>query len=319
MRECFLILVALLVWPGNAAIAGVERIAGDAVDPREPVDPSQSAGLFVGVREFVYDRTLTNVQYAVDDAVDLAYLLSIERSPRLLEPSRVVLTLSGEPQKKESRERLSRLIASGAVRKDAGQAEILTALEEQAKTVTAKGILIVSFATHGVSRGGRQHLFAEDSILRHHGTLLDETAVHDVVSRGGVRRALILVDACRKRLTSDTRAGDADPRSAAAMLDALAAIHGIVVFSAAAAGDYAYDDDLQRNGVFTSAVMEGLRCKAGRDSRGYVTVDTLSDYVEERVLSWVQKNKDHEARRATQLQVEGKAGTMPLSHCAASQ
>jgi hypothetical protein len=93
-------------------------------------------------------------------------------------------------------------------------------------------------------------------------------------------------------------------------------VSGQVVFSAATAGEYAYDDEERGNGVFTAAVIDGLRCGATTDARGFVTVETLSAFVEERVLSWVQKHRDPEIRHATQLQFEGRAKMMPLSACA---
>ncbi len=118
-------------------------------------------------------------------------------------------------------------------------------------------------------------------------------------------RALILLDACRERLTRAARNGDADRRSAAALLRDLAAVDGVAVLAAATAGGYAYDDEVRRNGVFTAAVIDGLKCGAAIDTRGFVTVDTLSNYVQERVLMWIRKNRDPEAKKATQLQSDG--------------
>ena len=64
-------------------------------------DASASAGLFIGIRHFK-DENFEVVPYAVDDAVDLAHLFSVELG--LIDPTRVVLCLSGEPQKAESSE-----------------------------------------------------------------------------------------------------------------------------------------------------------------------------------------------------------------------
>jgi hypothetical protein len=99
------------------------------------------------------------------------------------------------------------------------------------------------------------------------------------------------------------------------MMRKLADIDGTVVFAAAAAGNYAYDDDVRRNGVFTAAVIDGLQCQAPTDATGFVTVDTLSAYVDNRVLQWLRRNRHHEGTRATQLFCEGKSKTMPLSAC----
>ena len=61
MRQCFLILVALL--PCVALNAGVKRPGSPAFDPQ------QSAALFVGISNFD-DQQLEKVPYAIDDAVD---------------------------------------------------------------------------------------------------------------------------------------------------------------------------------------------------------------------------------------------------------
>jgi len=142
-----------------------------------------------------------------------------------------------------------------------------------------------------------------------------EAKVRDIVSRNRVERSFILLDACRERLTRDRRNGDADPRSVAGLMSAMAPFSGQVVLSAASAGDYAYDDDVRGNGVFTAAVIDGLRCGAHKDAQGFVTVDTLSTFVEERVLSWIRDHKNPGARKATQLQCEGRSKNMPLSTC----
>jgi Caspase domain len=314
VRQFFPVFVAIFMAAG--AFGGARpwpktRPASDA-----PVSTSESAALFVGIREFPYDRTLTEVRYAVDDAIGLAHLVAIERQPRLVQPNRVVLALSGKPQKPESHAQLQALRAAGASIQPAREADVLKLLEEQARAVGRNGVLIASFATHGINDDGTQWLLTSDSLVRHRGAGVSEAKVREIVSDAGVPRALILIDACRQRLRADTRAGDADARSAAALMKALGAINGQVVISAAAAGRYAYDDDVRRNGVFTAAVMDGLRCLAPADERGYVTVDTLSSFVESEVLTWIQRNRDPKARVATQLYCEGACKRMPLSVCA---
>lgn len=314
MRQYFWGLVALLLSGVAEALAGVIPFDPQRrVDVVAPVEAAESAALFVGVREFLYDDTLTDVAYGADDAIDLAFVLAIERNPHLVEPRKVVLALSGDPQKPRSQRNLEALRATGASVRPASQSDVLTLLEQQARAVGRNGLLIVAFATHGISHEGTQYLLTASSLLQHRETSVTETKVREIVSQARVPRALILLDACRAGLTSDTRIG-ADPRSVAAMLRDLAAVHGQVVFSAAAAGQYAYDDDVRQNGVFTGAIIDGLQCGAATDNRGYVTVETLRAFVEERVLSWVQK-RDPNVKQATQLQSEGRSNTMPLTVC----
>lgn len=300
------------------AIGGVRPLAPGVAPVDAPVASGDSAALFVGVRLFPDDDTLAEVRYAVDDAVDLAYVVAMDGSPRLVHPRRVVLALSGEPQKPESKERLAALVAAGAEVRAARHADLLKLLRSQAGAVGPNGILIVSFATHGVSEKGTQYLLTESSLLRDRETAVPETKIRELVEDANVPRALILLDACRQKLTTNTRDGLPDPRSAAGLMRAMGSLSGVVVFSAATAGDYAYDDDLARNGVFTAAVIEGLRCEAPRNEQGFVTVDTLSAYVETRVLAWVRKHRNSKAKQATHLQYEGRSRLMPLSMCEVS-
>jgi hypothetical protein len=316
MRHILGTCVALLMVAAAPLAAGVRHVA---THPEEPVDANESTGLFVGIRQFTLDTSLTEVRYGVDDAVDLAYFVAVDADPRLVEPNRVVLALAGEPQKPESKRRLDALLAAGAVRRFASQSDILSLLEDQSRAVGSRGILIVDFATHGISYEGVQYLFAATSLLRHRETAIAETTIRDIVSTSKAERSVTLIDACRQRLASDTREGQSDPRAAAApLLKSLARIEGHVIFSAAAPGQYAYDDDAQRNGVFTAAVIDGLRCRAHPDARGFITVEALAAYVDERVLTWIQRNRDPKAHKATQLSAEGRSNMMPLAQCPGS-
>jgi hypothetical protein len=310
MRQGFGIFVALLC---SVALAGPRRWADHTNAGK--IDPMQSAGLFVGVRQFD-DTSLTPVAYAVDDAVDLAFELTLNRQPALVDPKRVVLALSGEPQKPESQQKLRDLLGAGASRRNAGQSDILNLLESQSRAVGAGGILIAAFATHGVSVEGVQYLLTASSVLTHyHSTSLTEVEIRDTVTSNGVARSLIFVDACRERLTKDRRNGDVDPRSVAAFIRSMSKINGQVMFSAAAANGYAYDDDVRRNGVFTATVIEGLHCGANTNEAGYVTVDTLHSFVEKNVLLWLRAHKDPATKKATQWLSEGNSKEMPLSIC----
>ncbi len=77
-----------------------------------PFDPWQSAGVFVGISEFPKDGKLANIPFAVDNAVDLAHLFSLELG--LIPPDRIRLLLSGHPRKLDSKKRLDALEAKGA-------------------------------------------------------------------------------------------------------------------------------------------------------------------------------------------------------------
>src|SRR5690242_12358245 len=112
-----LVIAALLVVtvsddpPPEIPLRGAGRSHVD-LSPEKPSRP-QSTDLYVVEQKFPHDYALT-VPYAVDDAVDLAYQFSLDQRSSLVPPRRVVLALSGKPQKEESKRRLEELLAAEA-------------------------------------------------------------------------------------------------------------------------------------------------------------------------------------------------------------
>lgn len=287
------------------------RLHGDVA--AAAFDPAQSAALFVGVRDF-HDRDIETVRYAVDDAVDLAYAFALDARVALVRPGRVVLALSGKPQKEVSRIRLQRLREAGAAVTQATQSEIITQLKKQTALAGPNGVLVVSFATHGFSEEGAAHVLAESSILDFPETTLPVARVLDMTASAAARRSIVFIDACRERVAS-SRALGPDPLTVAPLLEEMSKVEGQVVFYGAAAGRYTYDDLVRRNGVFTSAILDGLQCQAGADAHGLITVESLANYVEKEVRGWIRRNRDPDARTAIQVSHEGDTLQMPLATC----
>lgn len=283
--------------------------------PRTGFAPAQSVALFVGARTFSDDGTLEMVPYAVDDAVDLAYTFSLDPRVALVEPKRVVLALSEQtPRKQISQRRLAELTRRGAIVVPATQSQILKLLHRQAGAAGAGGIFIVSFASHGFSEDGAQYLLAADSLFREFNTAIPAARIFDLVAKSNATRSLILIDTCRERVRRQ-RSGVPERLSAAPLIRRMGLTEGQVVLYAAAAGKWAYDDDIRQNGVFTGAVLDCLQCRAGHDRSGMVTVDALSATVERSVLTWIRTNLDPSIRNATQVSIDGAARMMPLAIC----
>jgi YD repeat-containing protein len=282
-------------------------------EPPEPrsFDPRQSAALFIGVRKFTRDENTLEVPYAADDAVDLAYMFALDRRIGLVSPSRVVLALSGRPQKEESKRRLEELQQAGATIEKAGPSDILMLLQRQAALASRDGLLIVSVATHGFVRDGVPYILGSTSLFQYPETALPTPKLFDIASTSGARRSLFFIDACRERIAGGARAGTS-PGTAAPLISRMGHVNGQVVFYAAAAGGYAYDDE--GNGVFTKAVLEGLSCKAAF-ARGAVTVETLRTFVERSVRTWIRQHRDIAVAAATQINTDGDSKNMPLCVC----
>jgi len=272
-------------------------------------DRAQSAALFVGVRKFTNDGVLA-VPYAVDDAVDLAYAFAFDPRVSLVPPNRIVLALSGAPHKPQSRRRLQRLKDAGATESPARRSDIVRLLQRQAMAAGKNGILILSFASHGVMHGDTAYVLGSESLIRDPKTAVSTAIILDVAAKSHAGRSLIFIDACRERITAGARGTSPDPRTAAPLIRRMKRIHGQVVFYGAAAGRYTYDDP-SGNGVFTKAVLEGLDCKAGK-TRGFVTVDTLRKYVARRV------HRNRTIGMAIQVNLDDDTHNMPLSQCTVS-
>jgi hypothetical protein len=278
-------------------------------------DPAQSVALFVGIRSFHDDEALQNVPYAVDDAVDLAWVFALDPRVALVRPSRLALALSDEnPHKELSKRRLAELKRNGATVVAATQSQILKLLNHQAGLVGADGIFIVSFATHGFSEDGAQYFLATNSLLRELDTAIPTARVLDLVAASNAARSLILIDTCRERMRRQ-RSTVPEPLSAAPLIQRMGRTAGQVVLYGAAAGQWAYDDDIRQNGVFTGAVLDALQCRAGFDRNGLLTVNDISDAVERDVLRWIRTNRNPAVRNATQSSIDGAARTMPLAMC----
>ena len=150
-------IMAFLAAVPTYADDGIERGLGVYAVPenmrRETgFDPAESAGLFVGIGEFSDENQFTEIPFAVDDAVDLAYVFALDL--RLVAPENVVLALSGDTQKPESRQRLEQLREAGARIETATQADIYEHVSEQGARSGEQGIYIVAVATHGFNEGG---------------------------------------------------------------------------------------------------------------------------------------------------------------------
>lgn len=296
-----------------AQTLGVSALKADMLKA-EAFVAEQSAGLFVGVSNFE-DPELSRIPFAVDDAVDMAYLLSVDL--RLIAPARCALLLAGEPVKADSKACLQTLSDKGAAVLEAARSEIFRQLDRQCQGAGAEGLLALVCATHGVTDQGKDLLLAADTLRRRPvATSIEISDLADAVQRSPAPRRLVFLDACRERLGAGTRSVEASATMGQGFLDALGQTAGTVILSASPPGGYAYDFPEKKNGVFTDAVLSGLRGRAAADERGFITVQTLADHVEQQVAAWVRDNRP---ARATPLlqgigrRIEGLAARFPLA------
>ncbi len=309
----------------NAAVdeepRSVVRLSSAVAELQRPTgfDPAQSAGLFVGVRQFSKDESLLEVPYAVDDAVDLAHLFALEL--RLLDPRRVALALAGEAAKEASRNRLKELQEAGATVGGASATDIYKLLDRQTRAAGPEGLLVVSFATHGFSTTGIQLLMAEDSFLGFIArTAIPANEVFDAVSRSAAVRRIVFLDACREQVQRGRRGWGVEVGSGVSSVleEAMAKAQGQVILSAARPGGITIDDHGKQQGVFTAYVLDGLRCKAKTNDWGYVTAATLADYVNEQVKERRRRMYPGEVadpEEGIESSFGGDGASLPLRRC----
>ncbi len=296
--------------PSASRSATPLQLADMPTTPRFSRDAS--TGLFVGIREFPHDRLL-EVPYACDDAIDLAYRFVFNQRVALLPPRRVVLAISGSPQKEESKQRLSELKEAGTrIVRSPSADDLLDLMKEQAARAGQEGLFVLSIASHGFQKNGDAFILGATSDFGAPETALRAAAIFDVAAKAS--RSLIFIDACRDRVQQGARGAAPDPAAAAPHIRRMKNVRGQVIFYAAAPGEYAYDDPEHQNGVFTRAVLDGLNCEASAPN-GTVLIDTLQTYVDREVRRWIRENKKRTVNPATQISMEGETRNMPLCEC----
>ncbi len=167
---------------------------------------------------------------------------------------------------------------------------ILRRLSNMAAVIPADGLLLISFAGHGIERGGQAFLLPSDSQVSNDVDLLEQTAINvaqvkDRVRRIGVRQVLVILDACRNdpagRANADnpltaayTRGFNFDTRNRE--------VQAFATLYATAVGHRAYEYKEKKHGYFTWILVEALRGDAANE-KGEVTLGTLVRYLQERV------------------------------------
>jgi hypothetical protein len=150
--------------------------------------------------------------------------------------------------------------------------------------------LLISFAGHGMERGGQAFLLPSDSQISDQISFLEETAisinrVKDRIKETGVGQVLVLLDACRNDpggradapnpLTNAyTNAFNFDVRNREVQAFATVYATGI--------GQRAYEYTEKKQGYFSWAVVEGLKGAAANE-KGEITLASLVKYVQETV------------------------------------
>lgn len=232
--------------------------------------PSKASrwALVIGVGEY-RDAQINALKGSVNDANNLANALV--RYAGFPQDQVIVLTTDQPEERQPTR------------------INILTYLSNLASLVPKDGLLLFSFAGHGIERGGQAFLIPSDARLSRDVSLLEESAVsvtrmHDRIKAIGVGQVMVLLDACRN--DPGGRAGAPNNMSAAYAKFNFDVrnreVQAFATFYATAIGQRAYEYTEKRQGYFTWAIVEALKGGAANE-KGEVTLSALVKYVQDNV------------------------------------
>ena len=189
---------------------------------------------------------------------------------------------------------------------------ILRRLSNLASLVPKDGLLLISFAGHGIERGGQAYLVPSDAQLSEDVSFLEESAVsvgrmHDRIRATGVAQVVILLDACRN--DPGGRADAPNPLTQA-YVNAFnfdtknREVQAFVTLYATAVGQRAYEYTEKKQGYFTWAVVEALKGGAANE-KGEVTLAQMVKYVQENVPKRVAIDLGSGKQQRPFFQMEG--------------
>ena len=167
---------------------------------------------------------------------------------------------------------------------------ILRRLANLSTTVPKDGMLLVSFAGHGMERAGQAFLLPADAQISDSISFLEETAISMTrvkawIKETGVGQVVLLLDACRN---DPGGRADAPNNLSTAYVNAFnfdvrnREVQAFATVYATGIGQRAYEYTEKKQGYFSWAVVEGLKGAAAND-KGEVTLSQLVKYVQDAV------------------------------------
>jgi len=167
---------------------------------------------------------------------------------------------------------------------------ILRRLANLSSAVPKDGLLLFSFAGHGMERSNQAYLLPSDAQIADEISFLEDTAlsitrIKERIRTMALQQVMILLDACRN---DPGGRADAPNNLTQNFVNALSfdrrnhEVEAFAVLYATAIGQRAYEYGEKRQGYFTWAIVEGLKGEAANE-RGEVTLAQLVKYVQEAV------------------------------------
>jgi hypothetical protein len=296
---CLAAVGSIMLMPRTHAQTVRQLVEVPATVDKWPASSKRFA-LVVGVDEY-QDTQISPLAGAANDAKALAEaLIKYAGFPQ----DQVILLASDQP--------LERRPTRG---------NILRRLSNLRGLVPEDGLLLVSFAGHGMERGGRGFLCPADAQISGDLALLEDTAIPVEVMRGrirqtGVKQVVVILDACRNDPSGRGEAENKLTEAYARQFNFDVRNREVTAFAtlyATEVGNVAYEYKEKKQGYFTWALVEGLKGAAAND-KGEVTLAGLRQYLEEAVPKQVRLDLGQEKRQRPWAEVQGyKAEELVIS------
>lgn len=171
------------------------------------------------------------------------------------------------------------------------RANIVRRLSNLRQAVPKDGLLLVSFAGHGMERDRNAYLLPMDAQVSGDITLVEDSAINvesmrEHIRQTGVGQVVIILDACRNNPIAG-RGNTATPLTKSFTNGFNFSIRNrdvtaFVTLYATGIGQMAYEYKDKKQGYFTWALVEGLKGNAANE-KGEVTLSGLVKYVQENV------------------------------------
>src|SRR5688572_18525232 len=225
--------------------------------------------LVIGVDQYA-DTQITTLGGASNDAKTLANAL---------------IQYAGFPG-----EQVTLLASDQPAERQPTRGNILRRLSNMAAVIPPDGLLLISFAGHGIERGGQAFLLPSDAQVSNDVDLLEQTAINvtqikDRVKKIGVGQVLMILDACRNdpvgRANADNPLTSAYTRGFNFELRNRE-VKAFATLYATEVGHRAYEYKEKKQGYFTWILVEALGGGAANE-KGEVTLAGLVKYLQERV------------------------------------
>jgi len=272
----------------------VEELPSNKLIPVSESPSNDSTGLFVGINDFKEDKGLAQLDYAVNDAVEQAYVFVFEL--KLIPARNCILCLSGVPTTDPTRKQLELLLQEGVELAAASKSRILRSLRVTTLVPSSReNMTVVSFSTHGFENKQGVYLMPADGLR---GSFLEDTGISsdtikEALSQSKAGKKLLIMDACRARVDQQSRGSSANAMTDA-FKNAFMSSTGFATVMSCGVGQFSYEDNEFAHGVFSNYLIQALRGQAEPDERGFITLGNVTQYVSDNVRRWVIRHREVE-------------------------